>query len=104
MSRERYELVRVVDVAVGDVVVADPAFHPMRVDKKLETGSIAINGGVRMWCEQVFRRLPDTDEADVLRRALRLATEDTFGTPANHIVDRYIDQARRELESEIKNV
>lgn len=104
MSRELWEIVRVVDVVPGDVVVADSSHHPATIDKKLDTGSIAIMGGIRMWCETVFRRIHDADDPRVLRRALRLAIfalyDEKLYVPTAADPQNYIDQARRELESE----
>lgn len=94
MASELWEIANVLDVAVGDVVVVDPSFQPVIIDRKFETGSIAINGGVRMWCERVFRRYtgPSPEE---LTRALELMARDLVSRA--ELCDEDIDEAFRSV-------
>ena len=54
---------------------------------------------------KVLRRIPDADDPRVLRRALEMAVNeiearDRYGTSPNPKEKDFIDQARREFESE----
>ena len=119
MSRERYELVRAAELKVGDVIRAGadgyldftvhdyklrPGDGEVTVYSKSDSGKIESDDFAEG--EELFRRLPDTDEADVLRRALRSALNDlaSMCDKGQVSVEQWeseaIDQARHELESE----
>lgn len=119
-KRELWEIVRIQDLMPGDYVKVSnldiyPPFSVSSV-KILGTGSfcyeIKPEFGYhvdKMYFSDegcILRRIPDADDPRVLRRALDLAEKnsvvgDAFGRMCQGpSAEDYIDQARRELESE----
>ena len=87
--------------AADDYIRANTAYPYTEIDPYVKFCAIvnaAIDAGI------VFRRIPDADDPRVLRRALRLAIfalyDEKLYVPTAADPQNYIDQARRELESE----
>lgn len=109
MSRELWEIVRADELKIGDVVFCE--YHGTGITlERHEDGDPPwlweANGG-ESWGfenEPIFRRVPDTDDPRVLRRALRLAIfalyDEKLYVPTAADPKNYLDQARRELKSE----
>lgn len=99
MGSELWEIVRADQVKAGDVVSAYPVHFEMEVTEE-------ILGTWRFEDEDdyMYRRVDPADDPRVLRRALELLiTSGGDRLPYDserQIIEQYIDQARRELESE----
>ena len=115
-ERELWEIVRADELKVGDVIVDDLIFDDdddfglapigeirhteTRVFNRYKNGSGTEYSLAKK--RAVFRRIPDADDPRVLRKILfDIAKESGWSDDkANRIVDEWIDQVRRELESE----
>ena len=117
-KRELWEIVRADELKVGDVIVDEVIFDDdddfglatigeirhteTRVFYRYKNGSGTEYSLAKK--RAVFRRIPDADDPRVLRRALRLAIfalyDEKLYVPTAADPQNYIDQARRELESE----
>ena len=115
-KRELWEIVRADELKVGDVIVDEVIFDDdddfglatigeirhteTRVFYRYKNGSGTEYSLAKK--RAVFRRIPDADDPRVLRKILfDIAKESGWSDDkANRIVDEWIDQVRRELESE----
>lgn len=108
-KRELWEIVRADELQPDDVIRLDIYSHAIHVDRLIFGGGLVQiypSKDSLSHRQPVLRRIPDADESRVLRRALDLAEKnsvvgDAFGRMCQGpSAEDYIDQARRELESE----
>ena len=111
-KRELWEIVRADELVPDDIYTCDPRLKPANVDRLWRgggavtlylSGDHSLMNPVSLAAHQpVFRRIPDADDPRVLRRAIELCVrfiwtvDEEFETNP----ESWIDQARRELESE----
>ena len=121
-KRELWEIVRADELKVGDVIVDEVIFDDdddfglatigeirhteTRVFYRYKNGSGTEYSLAKKSDEGcILRRIPDADDPRVLMRALEMAVNeiearDRYGTSPNPKEKDFIDQARREFESE----
>lgn len=108
-KRELWEVVRADQLKVGDVIIKTQCARYALKVQHIEEGEKLVcldNAYPVSFNSKVLRRIPDADDPRVLRRALDLAEKnsvvgDAFGRMCQGpSAEDYIDQARRELESE----
>lgn len=114
--KDLWEPVQVYNVNVGDVVMINTYGHPAtiyegQIDKY---GGIGLAGYYLHSHDTVFRRIPETEDPRVLRRALDLASDQVVTlthvmlerkgpvppTDAGHYAASCIEKARKEFKSE----
>lgn len=116
MGRELWEIVRADELKVGDVVsfseycasgeITGIAPHYLGIGMVQTVKDV---GGVMLDSPDVtvFRRVDPADDPRVLRRAMRLIHfalyDEKVHVPMAGDPQNYIDQARRELESEVRD-
>ena len=109
-KRELWEIVRADELKVGDVVFSEYYMQGVTLERH-EDGDPPwlwqANEGESWGFDNgpIFRRIPDADDPRVLMRALEMAVNeiearDRYGTSPNPKEKDFIDQARREFESE----
>ena len=101
-KRELWEIVRADELQPDDVIRLDIYSHAIHVDRLIFGGGLVQiypSKDSLSHRQPVLRRIPDADESRVLRHALELATE-RQAVENEMSAEWFIDQARRELESE----
>lgn len=107
MGRELWEIVRVDQLKVGDVVLdlRGGVIESYEIDPELVE---IAKGSPKSFYPPKLRRVDPADDPRVLRRALELLFDQLYdgfcrANAMDHSINLAIDQARRELETEAEN-